>query len=190
MINYHSLNKISLFLLILVLTLLSLQLIGRYKIQFGQAVSSHLLPNALLTPGVPNPNITQANINQNICNPRWSTKSIRPASSYTTGLKKTQLVQYGYADTNLADFEEDHLISLELGGSPTDPKNLWPESYLPKPGAREKDQVENYLHAQVCSGALKLTQAQTMISTDWYAVYQKMKPTLGSLTAYQDPDDQ
>jgi hypothetical protein len=33
--------------------------------------------------------------------------------------------------------EVDHLISLELGGS-NDVKNLWPQPYLPRPGARQK----------------------------------------------------
>lgn len=32
--------------------------------------------------------------------------------------------------------------------------NLWPEAASPKPGFHEKDQVENYLHDQVCSGAI------------------------------------
>jgi len=26
-------------------------------------------------------------------------------------------------------YEEDHFISLEVGGHPKDPKNLWPEMY-------------------------------------------------------------
>lgn len=82
----------------------------------------------------------------------------------------------------MADYEEDHLISLELGGSPTDPKNLWPESYTTIPNARDKDKVENYLHKQVCSGALSLKEAQREISTDWISVYWKINPaqTLGS----------
>ena len=29
----------------------------------------------------------------------------------------------------MSDYQEDHLISLELGGNPTDPRNLWPEPY-------------------------------------------------------------
>ena len=78
--------------------------------------------------------------------------------------------QWGIPGTS-ADYEEDHFISLELGGSPTDPRNLWPEPYGPKPGAREKDAVENYLHKQVCSGAMTLAQAQRAITTDWYKVY-------------------
>jgi hypothetical protein len=66
--------------------------------------------------------------------------------------------------------EVDHLISLELGGS-NDIKNLWPEPYLPKPGARQKDVVEDWLHRQVCSGKMPLAEAQRKIATDWYVVY-------------------
>ena len=39
------------------------------------------------------------------------------------------------------------------------------------PGASEKDEVEDYLHHQVCSGALPLAEAQREIASDWYAVY-------------------
>ena len=54
-------------------------------------------------------------------------------------------------------FQEDHLISLELGGHPTDPRNLWPEPY---PRAAHVDTIENELNAQVCSGSLTLAHAQ------------------------------
>jgi hypothetical protein len=54
-------------------------------------------------------------------------------------------------------YQEDHLISLELGGNPTDPRNLWPEPY---PRASQVDQIENELNAQVCDGSLTLAQAQ------------------------------
>ena len=43
----------------------------------------------------------------------------------------------------------------------------------PVPGAKEKDWVENYLHQQVCAGAMTLQDAQHAIVTDWYAVYVK-----------------
>ena len=38
----------------------------------------------------------------------------------------------------------------------------------------EEDQVENYLHDQVCSGAMPLQDAQTQIATNWLAVYHRM----------------
>ena len=53
--------------------------------------------------------------------------------------------------------QEDHLISLELGGNPTDPRNLWPEPY---PRASDVDKIENELNSEVCSGQLTLAQAQ------------------------------
>ena len=74
-----------------------------------------------------------------------------------------------------ADYEEDHFISLELGGSPSDPRNLWPEPYGPKLGAGEKDVVEKYLHKQVCSGALTLEEAQKAITKDWYRIYLQIR---------------
>jgi len=70
--------------------------------------------------------------------------------------------------------EIDHLISLELGGD-NGLANEWPQPYEPRPGAHEKDAVENYLHKQVCSGKMELTDAQSQIARDWYAVYLKMK---------------
>jgi hypothetical protein len=72
------------------------------------------------------------------------------------------------------DYEEDHFIALELGGHPMSEQNLWPEPYLPTPGARQKDRVENLLHDAVCRGVLTLQHAQELIVADWYAEYQKI----------------
>jgi len=138
-----------------------------------------IYPDPLRTPGATNPDIAQANVRDTICNPRWSTKSIRPPASYTNRLKIEQIREYGYSDSTLRDFEEDHFIPLELGGSPTDPKNLWPEPFetsIPDGGAHAKDKVENYLHAEVCAGSLTLDQAQREITEDWYRVYTTSVP--------------
>jgi hypothetical protein len=51
---------------------------------------------------------------------------------------------------------------------------LWPEAALPQPGFHEKDKVENYLHDQVCSGSMILSDAQHAIASDWVAVYNQM----------------
>lgn len=145
-------------------------------------LAANVLPNGDLTPGVLNYSISQKNIIQTICSQKWSTASIRPSSAYTTALKAKQITQYGYTDKKLGDYEEDHLISLELGGSPTDPKNLWPESYTVKDasgnlaGAKQKDLVENWLHKQVCENNITLAQAQLEVSANWYTVYQQIKP--------------
>jgi hypothetical protein len=92
------------------------------------------------------------------------TKTIRPPASYTGALKRQQIVAYGYADTNPGDYEEDHLIALELGGAPSDQRNLWPEpGHSPNP----KDKVEDTLRQRVCAGSLSLAEAQHRIATDW-----------------------
>lgn len=138
-----------------------------------QLIAAHVLPNPAVTPGVVNPAITQANIGANICNPHWSTKSIRPPSRYTSALKRQQLEQRGYADKVMSHAEEDHLISLEIGGSPTDPKNLWPQPYAGQWGARVKDKIENRLHKLVCTHQITLQEAQMCISSDWIACYRR-----------------
>jgi hypothetical protein len=108
-----------------------------------------------LTPGVLNPEVTQATIRSTICRPGW-TRTVRPPVAYTNELKRRGLQQYGL-DGSLSGYQEDHLISLELGGNPDDPRNLWPEPY---PRAAAVDQIENDLNHRVCTGSLTLAEAQ------------------------------
>jgi hypothetical protein len=131
------------------------------------------LPNSAATPGSLNSAVTQSNIQSTIC-VRGFTKTIRPPASYTTRLKITQLSSLpysSYGSTNTSLFEEDHLIPLELGGNPTDSKNLWPEPRFGSTTAAMKDKLENALHVLVCNGSLKLSSAQKAIATNWYVAY-------------------
>jgi hypothetical protein len=121
------------------------------------------------TPGVVDSRVTQDNIATTICVSGY-TKTVRPPASYTHDLKVRQIVEYGYTDTNLASYEEDHLISLELGGHPTDPKNLWPQPRSGDYPASKKDQVENLLHGKVCAGAMTLAAAQAAIAKNWESI--------------------
>src|SRR4051812_23521437 len=107
------------------------------------------------TPGVVNYDVTQANIATTICTRGW-TRTIRPPTDYTNALKVRQLREYGLRGPPSA-FQEDHLISLELGGNPVDRRNLWPEPY---PRASAVDRVENDLNRRVCGGELTLAEAQ------------------------------
>jgi hypothetical protein len=108
-----------------------------------------------LTPGVLNPDVTQATIGSTICTTGW-TRTIRPPVSYTNALKVKGLRQYGLHGP-LSAFQEDHLISLELGGNPTDPRNLWPEPY---PRAAAVDKIENELNHLICTGRISLAEGQ------------------------------
>ncbi len=111
--------------------------------------------SASLTPGSLNPDVTQPTIGSTICVRGW-TATVRPPSSYTSQLKLEQMPEYGETGPP-SGYQEDHLISLELGGNPTDPANLWPEPY---PRAADVDKIENELNAKVCSGELTLAEAQ------------------------------
>ena len=169
---------------VILIWLMRTQLPSKKSSGFSETSEAHvgpadIYPDPIRTPGVKNPDITQDNIRETICNPRWSTKSVRPPASYTNRLKIEQIREYGYSDFTLKDYEEDHFIPLELGGNPTDSRNLWPEpmeTSIPDGGAHSKDKVENYLHAEVCAGSLTLEQAQREITEDWYRVYTTAVP--------------
>ncbi len=131
-------------------------------------VSINGLPDKQCTPGAVDPTVTQDNLDQTICMSGY-TKGVRPPGTYTNKLKLEQIGEYNYSDTNLKDYEEDHLISLELGGAPSDPANLWPELGA---SPNEKDKIENLCHQKVCSGQISLKDAQIQIATDWHTACQ------------------
>ena len=96
------------------------------------------------------------------------TKNVR---NVPKNIKDQVFAEYGILTHTPGEYEVDHLIALELGGS-NDISNLWPEMANPKPGFHEKDMAENYLHEQVCSDAITLQQAQQDISSNWLEVYK------------------
>jgi len=127
-------------------------------------VSAPLLPDSKLTPGATLP-VTRADI----CVPGY-TKKVR---NVPLDVKRQVYAEYGIQSHKPGDYEVDHLISLELGGS-NSLKNLWPESYRTRPwNAHVKDALENELHDEVCSGRLDLATAQHDIAMDWTAAYKK-----------------
>ncbi len=126
----------------------------------GVPAAQAVLADPVRTPGVLNPEVTQATIRSTICTRGW-TATVRPPVEYTNVLKREQMRAYGERGPP-SGYQEDHLISLELGGDPRDPRNLWPEPY---PRAAAVDQIENRLNAAVCSGSLSLHDAQEQEST-------------------------
>jgi hypothetical protein len=109
-----------------------------------------------------------------ICAPGYS-KCIRdvPQSEKASVYRSYGLMgnHTGYCDTKQG-CEVDHLISVELGGS-NDQSNLWPEPYQGTTwNAHVKDQLENFLHRQVCQGNIALDQAQQEIAKDWITSYK------------------
>jgi hypothetical protein len=129
------------------------------------------LPDPSCTPGSYNPTVTQSTIHSTICVSGW-TSTVRPPTSYTNPLKTQGIIDYGYSDKNLSDYEEDHLVPLELGGAPRDPGNLWPEPRSGTSTASTKDGVETKLKNAVCNGRITLSAARSAIRTDWTTALQ------------------
>ena len=100
---------------------------------------------------------------------------MRPPTSYTNKLKVQGIADYGFKDKTLGQYEEDHLIPLAVGGSPRSPKNLWPERYKGKFGARVKDKLERFLHDRVCDGTVRLSTARKAFPS-WKAALQALRP--------------
>jgi len=123
------------------------------------------LPDSACTPGA----VLATGTKEAICVSGYA-RSVR---NVPQSVKNQAYSSYGITSRNPGEYEVDHLVSLELGGS-NDIANLWPELATPTPGFHQKDQVENYLHDQVCKGAISLAQAQNEIATNWFAVYNRM----------------
>jgi hypothetical protein len=126
--------------------------------------------------------VTQATIHTTICVSGW-TATIRPSESFTNSLKVKQIGQYSYSDTKTSSYEEDHLISLELGGAPADARNLWPEPYTASladgrpTGAHTKDAFETTLKTEVCAGTITLAQGRSEIGDHWVHAYYGIADT-------------
>jgi hypothetical protein len=128
------------------------------------------LEDPACTPGAISPAVTQANIGTTICRKGGYTGSIRPPESVTGKEKAANAKSYGYTGS-LSDAEYDHLVSLQLGGDPNDPRNLFVEDYRGSFNAHDKDRLENYLHRAVCAGTMSLRTAQLAIATNWVKAY-------------------
>ena len=125
-------------------------------------------PDRKLTPGATDAAVTQATIQSTVCVVGYAMRA-RDVSEST---KLAVFREYKIDPTLARAYEVDHLISLENGGS-NDIRNLWPQPYAPKPGAREKDVLETFLKRQVCAGKMTLAIDQKELRADWYAAYRK-----------------
>jgi Protein of unknown function (DUF3761) len=139
-------------------------------------------PDPQRTPGATDPAITQDNIDATICRSAY-TRSVRHVTLTT---KRQVFTEYGISYAKHRDYEVDHLIPLELGGS-NDFRNLWPEPYQAATGARAKDEVENALHALVCDHRSALIVVQLLIANDWSTALQTITATPGTIPGASPP---
>jgi hypothetical protein len=132
------------------------------------------LPDHSCTPGVLNPRLTPAQL----CAPGFSTRPIRPPSSYTDALKKRLMVSYAQIGVNPltgrpwspTDVELDHAVSLEDLGHPWSPLNLWPQPRRAtgaEPNAEEKDAIEETVRKLICADQSHAADYAARLAADW-----------------------
>lgn len=148
-------------------------------LSFGTAFAASdapLRPDPHMTPGAIDRTVTQVNIKSTVCKPGYA-KSVREKNEEQ--VKREVFAEYHINWSRHADFEDDHLISGELGGS-QDKSNQWPQSYTTMPwNAHVKDKLEDELHEEVCGRSklhktMTLGDAQRCIAHDWIACYQQV----------------
>jgi hypothetical protein len=136
------------------------------------------LPDHKCTPGVLNPNVSLVNgellirvpngITLRFCNHEFSTRMIRPPTSYTDVLKRRLMVAYGLpSSARLADFELDHDVALTDLGHPWSPMNLWPEPRAGTANAIEKDSAEAAVHTRICADQPHAFMYAAQLAQDW-----------------------
>jgi hypothetical protein len=137
-----------------------------------------LLPDKTLTPGA----IRPVSIND-ICSMEHD-QVVRLVSEV---LRQRVFQEYGLRDVRVENYEVDYLISPGLGGT-DDIRNLWPQPrYKTMWNSFVKDQLEDYLHREVCAGVIDLAEAQRDVATDWVSAYKKFFHTeepIGLLTLH------
>jgi len=152
------------------------------KSSAAKAGSAAIYPDPAHTPGATNPDITDANKNQTVCNKDWSgtnkythkpekgTAILRPPTSITDPIKVQTMKDYGHTDAD-NHYELDHFISLELGGCPDCVTNLWPQPYgdAKQPMTQEERAAWDKAHpgsATPLPGALQKDQVEDHLKTE------------------------
>jgi len=149
-------------------------------------VIRHALPDPECTPGAVDTSVTK----EGVC-----TRYTQNARHPNKRLDNEVFAEYGLSRGGDTKYENDHVISLELGGADADIANHFPQAYEDKTkiqkmragelpddelGAHAKDMVESWLHQRVCNDKmpaeyrLELWQAQYKIATQWVAVFHEL----------------
>lgn len=159
-------SKITLKLLaIFVFVVFAFPFFATYAVQTktSNCIANQILPDSACTPG----SVLTTDISV-ICKSGY-TKTVRNVSDTT---RQKVFAEYGIPYSEHRNYEIDHLISLELGGS-NDISNLWPENSNIANGSLTKDKFENYLHSQICNGKMTVQEAQKQISGNWLKYYRE-----------------
>jgi len=112
------------------------------------------VPGSIASPG---PTVAQ------LCSGGY-VKKATPSPAVTDPIKAAQVAAGNYADRDPSHYVEDQLVPIELGGAPTDQRNLWPQT-IAMAAVKERD--ERRLHTDVCAGRITLAAAQAQMAANW-----------------------
>jgi hypothetical protein len=105
-----------------------------------------------------NPDVDEGTIGMTICVSGY-TKSVRPATSYTDGVKRKLMREAGIDAERIGDYELDHIVPLALGGHSRKLSNLMLQPWEGERGAKAEDVLE-VRQSLVCHNKLNVTDAQ------------------------------
>jgi hypothetical protein len=138
-------------------------LLGRHTKTTGCHVRGSL-PDPACTPGAVYPGATTGVM----CRSGYSA-TVR---NVPESVKEKVYATYGITSHRQGQYEMDHLVPLEGGGS-NSIANLFPEAASPVPGFHEKDRVENAMRARACNnGGLRSLQRQ--MARNWVTLYDRL----------------
>jgi hypothetical protein len=123
------------------------------------------LPDPACTPGA----VFRKATRKLVCRSGYSSK-VRHVTSST---RNSVFAEYGITSHAPDQYEVDHLVPLELGGSNAI-SNLFPQPAVPDPpgmGFHDKDRLENSMHRDVCSQLYGLGEAQKAIAVNWVTAF-------------------
>jgi hypothetical protein len=131
----------------------------------GVIIVSTMPPSGMMQP--------EATVDQ-ICTPGYS-RVARPPTNYTNPIKEDSCAVLDSKPEAVRDcmktHELDHYFPIEAGGCTDCPDNLWLQDW---PHAKQKDQVENYVHSLLCTHKIGLEDVPDYM-TNWEEIYEQIK---------------
>jgi hypothetical protein len=122
---------------------------------------------------VPKPSLTPGAVRSAALKDVCEEQRDEAVTSVPISIQRKVFQEYGIPNARRSDYEVDYLITPGLGGA-EDIRNLWPEPHSSTVwNSYVKDDLETFLHQQVCAGKVDLKTAQHDIATDWISAYKK-----------------
>ena len=136
-----------------------------------QMADGYPIPDPACTPGAVNPTVTRAILQGGEFRTRCERDTATAAHEKATTYAAYNIAHPANNTGRNQVCELDHLISLEIGGADT-LDNIWPQCgpdgvELDQRYFKIKDNVENYLAAEVRAGDISLACAQHGIAANW-----------------------